>query len=140
MAQIIQADLANVGVTLTLQPTDRPQLASLQYAGEVQWVGGRHRAVRPGPTWRAVWQPVLRTVEQLAGFKDDQFRAGISHVDRNRPGTGKTGLCRVQRSVLDQSFTIRVATLLPRVATMARVHGVNHDKAYILDATEAWLA
>ena len=31
MAQIIQADLANVGVTLTLQPTDRPQLASLQY-------------------------------------------------------------------------------------------------------------
>jgi hypothetical protein len=42
--------------------------------------------------------------------------------------------------VLDQSFTIRVATLLPRVATTARVHGVNHDMAYILDATEAWLA
>jgi ABC-type transport system substrate-binding protein len=26
MAQIIQADLAKVGVTLTLQPTDRPSL------------------------------------------------------------------------------------------------------------------
>ena len=42
--------------------------------------------------------------------------------------------------LLDQSFTIAVATLLPRVATTSRVQGVTYDMAYILSATEAWLA
>jgi hypothetical protein len=41
---------------------------------------------------------------------------------------------------LDQSFTIGVATLLPRIAMTARVQGVKYDMAYILNATEAWLA
>src|SRR5262245_57792294 len=35
-------------------------------------------------------------------------------------------------------FTIPVATLLPRVATMARVRGVKYDIANILGAPEAW--
>jgi peptide/nickel transport system substrate-binding protein len=141
MAQIIQADLAKIGVTLSLKPTQPPQLAAMQYG--VTYNGltigtALFGQVQPGVQFGS---PYYGPLNNWSGFKDDRFRelatALATETDAAR---AKQAYAAWSEYVLDQSFTIGVATLLPRVATTAQVRGVKYDMAYILDATEAWLA
>jgi peptide/nickel transport system substrate-binding protein len=141
MAQIIQADLAKIGVTLTLKPTDPPQFASLQYQTKYNGcaVGtALFGQVQPGVQFGS---PYYGPLNNWSGYKDDQYRALATAMSTETdPARAKQAFATYSDYVLDQSFTIGLATLLPRVATTARVRGVKYDMAYVLHATEAWLA
>ena len=141
MAQILQADLATIGVTLNLKPTDPPQLAAEQY--QVKYSGmavgtALFGQVQPGVQFGS---PYYGPLNNWSGFKDQQYTAVASAMSTaTDPAQAKQAYGAYTDYVLDQSFTIAIATLLPRVATTARVQGVKYDMAYILSATEAWLA
>jgi peptide/nickel transport system substrate-binding protein len=141
MAQILQADLAKIGVTLNLKPTDPPQLAAAQY--QVKYSGLAVGAalfgqVQPGVQFGS---PYYGPLNNWSGMKDQQYTALASAMSTETdPARAKQAYAAYTDYLLDQSFTIGIATLLPRVATTARVHGVKYDMAYILSATEAWLA
>jgi peptide/nickel transport system substrate-binding protein len=141
MAQIIQADLAKIGVTLNLKPTDPPQLAAQQYQVKYNGVAvgtALFGQVQPGVQFGS---PYYGPLNNWSGFKDQQYTALASAMSTETdPGRAKQAYAAYTDYVLDQSFTIGIATLLPRVATTARVQGVKYDMAYILSATEAWLA
>ena len=141
MAQIIQADLQKIGVTLNLKPTDPPQLAQMQYQVKYPGIsagtplfGQAHPGVQFG-------SPYCGPLNNWTGLKNDQFTmlstAMSTAVD---PSKGKQAYAAWNDYVLDQSFVLGIATFLPRMCTTARVHGVHYDLAYILDGTEAWLA
>jgi peptide/nickel transport system substrate-binding protein len=141
MAQIIQGDLAKIGVTLNLKPTDPPQLAAQQY--QVKYNGlavgtALFGQVQPGVQFGS---PYYGPLNNWSGFKDQQYTslatAMATEID---PTRAKQAYAAYTDYLLDQSFTIGVATLLPRIAMTARVQGVKYDMAYILSATEAWLA
>jgi peptide/nickel transport system substrate-binding protein len=141
MAQIIQGDLAKIGVTLNLKPTDPPQLAAQQY--QVKYNGmavgtALFGQVQPGVQFGS---PYYGPLNNWSGFKDQQYTslatAMASEID---PARAKQAYAAYSDYLLDQSFTIGVATLLPRIAMTSRVQGVKYDMAYILNATEAWLA
>jgi len=141
MAQIIQGDLAKIGVTLNLKPTDPPQLAAQQY--QVKYNGmavgtALFGQVQPGVQFGS---PYYGPLNNWSGFKDQQYTslatAMATEID---PARAKQAYAAYTDYLLDQSFTIGVATLLPRIAMTSRVQGVKYDMAYILNATEAWLA
>jgi len=140
MAQIIQADVQTAGLTLNLKPTDPPQLAGMQYqvkypgiAGGTPLFGQAHPGVQFG-------SPYFGPLNNWTGLKDDQFRALSTTMSTEvDPSRAKQAYAAWNDYVLDQSFTIGIATFLPRIATTSRVHGVHYDLAYILDGTEAWL-
>jgi peptide/nickel transport system substrate-binding protein len=140
-AQILQADLARIGVTLNLRPTDPPQLAAAQY--QVKYDGmavgtALFGQVQPGVQFGS---PYYGPLNNWSGFKDQQYTAIASAMSTaTDPTQAMQAYAAYSDYVLDQSFTIAIATLLPRVATTARVQGVKYDMAYILSATEAWLA
>ena len=141
MAQIIQADLAKIGVTLSLKPTDPPQLAAQQYQVKYNGVAvgtALFGQVQPGVQFGS---PYYGPLNNWSGFKDQQYTALASAMSTETdPARAKQAYAAYTDYLLDQSFTIGIATLLPRVATTARVQGVKYDMAYILNATEAWLA
>ncbi|MBV9582326.1 MAG: ABC transporter substrate-binding protein, partial [Chloroflexi bacterium] len=141
IAQIIQADIARIGVTLNLKPTDPPQLASMQYqvkypgiSGGTPLFGQAHPGVQFGSPY---WGPL----NNWTGLKNDQFTAVATTMSTEvDPSRTAQAYAAFNDYVLDQSFTISIATFLPRMAVTAQVHGVHYDLAYILDGTEAWLA
>jgi ABC-type transport system substrate-binding protein len=141
MAQILQSDAQKIGLTLNLKPTDPPQLAAMQYQVKYPGIsagtplfGQAHPGVQFG-------SPYFGPLNNWTGIKDPQFIALATvmstEVDAEK---AKQEYAAWNDYVLDRSFTIGIATFLPRVVTTARVHGVHYDLAYILDATEAWLA
>jgi peptide/nickel transport system substrate-binding protein len=140
MAQIIQADLQKIGITLNLKPTDPPQLAGMQYQVKYPGIsagtplfGQAHPGVQFG-------SPYFGPLNNWTGLKDDQFRALSTAMSTEvDPTKAKAAYSAWNDYVVDQSFTIGIATFLPRIATTSRVHGFHYDLAYILDGTEAWL-
>ena len=93
--------------------------------------------VQPGVQFGS---PYYGPLNNWRGSKTTSSALASAMSTETDPARATQAYAAYSASVLDQSFTISVAILLPRVATSARVHGVNHDMAYILDATEAWLA
>ena len=126
MAQIIQADLQKIGVTLNLKPTDPPQLAGMVYqvkypgiASGTPLFGQAHPGVQFG-------SPYYGRLNNWSGIKDDRFTALASAMSTETdPAKAKQAYAAWNDYVLDQSFIIDIATLLPRLATTARVHGVK---------------
>jgi len=141
MAQIIQSDLAKIGVTLRLKPTDPPQLAAQQYQVKYNGVAAGTALfgqVQPGVQFGS---PYYGPLNNWSGFKDQQYTSLAAAMSTETdPARAKQAYAAYTDYLLDQSFTIGVATLLPRIAMTARVQGVKYDMAYILSATEAWLA
>ena len=141
MAQIIQGDLAKIGVTLNLKPTEPPQLAAQQY--QVKYNGmavgtALFGQVQPGVQFGS---PYYGPLNNWSGFKDQQYTSLATAMSTEiDPARAKQAYAAYTDYLLDQSFTIGVATLLPRIAMTSRVQGVKYDMTYILSATEAWLA
>lgn len=141
MAQIIQADLAKIGVTLTLKSTDPPQMAAQQYQVKYNGIAvgtALFGQVQPGVQFGS---PYYGPLNNWSGLKDQQYTALATAMSTETDSArAKQAYAAYSDYVLDQSATIGIATLLPRVATTARVQGVKYDMAYILNATEASLA
>jgi peptide/nickel transport system substrate-binding protein len=141
MAQIVQADLAKIGVALNLKPTEPPQLSAEQYG--VKYAGlamgtSLFGHVQPGVLFGS---PYYGPLNNWSGLKDDRFRdLAMAMSTETDPARARQAYANWNDYVLDQSFTISIATLLPRVATTANVQGVKYDMAYLLDGTEAWLS
>jgi peptide/nickel transport system substrate-binding protein len=141
MAQIIQADLAKVGVTLALKPTDPPQLSALQFGVKYSGLAlgtALFGQVQPGVQFGS---PYYGPLNNWSGFKDDRYRALATAMSTETDSArAKQAYADFSDYLLDQSFTITVTTFLPRTATTARAHDIKYDMAYILDGTEAWLS
>jgi peptide/nickel transport system substrate-binding protein len=140
IAQIVQADAQKIGIALNLKPTDPPQLAGMQYqvaypgiSAGTPLFGQAHPGVQFG-------SPYFGPLNNWTGIKDPQFLTLSTAMSTEVEATkAKQAYAAWNDYVLDQSFTIGIATFLPRVAATARVRDVHYDLAYILDATEAWL-
>lgn len=140
MGQIIQADLARIGVTLSLKPTDPPELQGMQFQVKYPGISGGTYLFGQSHPGSQFGSPYWGALNNWTGIKDDQFRAVSTAMSTEvDPARAKQAYAAWNDYVLDQSFAISIATFLPRMATSARVHGVHYDMAYILDGTEAWL-
>ncbi len=140
MGQIIQADLAKVGVRLVLKPNDPARLASLQYqtqyrglAAGVALYGQSH----PGALFGS---PYYGPLNNWSGVRDDRHKVlAMAMSTEADPERAKQAYAAFSDFILDESFTIGVATFAPRVMTSASVHALGYNSVYMPDPAGAWL-
>jgi peptide/nickel transport system substrate-binding protein len=141
ISQIYQADLAKIGITLTIRPFDNPtlaqMLANVNYNGiasGTSTVGHLHAGVLSA-------SPTFGYTSNRAGFKPDEFKgidyAILTDVDPSRQQQAYTNW---RNYFLDQQWAMVVTSKRPRIATSARVHGLAYTRAEKLYYDEAWLA
>jgi peptide/nickel transport system substrate-binding protein len=140
MAQIIQADLAKIGVTITLKPLDPNQLTAQFFATSFSGlaIGGQPFAhMYPGILYAGVMTGPLNN---YAGYRDEKWSAiAIDMATAVDPAKQRQAYATYNDYMLDQSWVAYISTQLLRHGTLANVHGPTFDMAQILDATEAWI-
>jgi peptide/nickel transport system substrate-binding protein len=140
IAQIIQSDLAKIGVTVNLAPTEPAAASAAQREHRFQLIlgGGQKAQLHPskivaGP----FWDPAIN----IMGVKDDTYAqlvaAMSSEVD---PLKRKQVYSSFNDYVLDQSYNMPMASLVQLTAMTPKVHGPRYNMNEWLLFTDTWLS
>jgi peptide/nickel transport system substrate-binding protein len=142
IGQIWQADLARVGITMTLKALEPVALTTSMISVKYQGVGvgtGFYGQLHGGVVWTS---PYYGPVNNRSGYKDDRYTeltlAVYSEAD---PSKRKPVYDAWNDYVLDASHVTAVSTLLPRAVAQPNVQGLTYSiGGNYLDVTGAWLA
>jgi peptide/nickel transport system substrate-binding protein len=140
IAQIYQADLAQIGVKLNLVPTEpvalNQQLVTQKYPGlasATSLYGSLHPGLMSG-------NPYYNPLNNWSGFHDSTYTQLATAITVESDPTRQQQVYAQWRDfVLDQAFSMPIAQSLPRTAVSSRVHGLQYTMAEMLKATDAWL-
>ena len=142
VGQIWQADLARIGVTMTLKSTEPVALNSAMVAVRYQGVGigtGFFGQLHGGVAWTS---PYYGPVNNRSGFKDDRYTA-LTLALYTEVGAAKQKQAAVawNEYVLENVHVTAVATQSPRAVAQTNVRGLAYNTGgNFLDLTAAWLA
>jgi peptide/nickel transport system substrate-binding protein len=142
MAQIYQADLAKIGVKAALKPADAATLADavnkLTYSGIYVALGSQAN-LQEAATGIAGTRS-LTFENNSAGFKDPHY-SQLFETASIEPDAGKRMQIYSQLNdfVLDQSFTMPVATAAVAAVARAKVQGLRWDMIPRFTLRDAWL-
>ena len=140
IAQILQADLAQIGVTLNVQSMD---IAALFDSIHGQKYNGLYTL---NDSWAAM-EPVsllasgasLNPKINNAGFKDDQYSQLVASAAAEADAAKRKQLySQLNDYILDQSFGIPIAPSTSRVITKAAVHGVEFRMNDVMTFANTW--
>jgi peptide/nickel transport system substrate-binding protein len=140
VGQIYQADLASIGVTLTLKPQEQvtyiDQLFNGKYpnlAGGMSLFGQLHPSFFFG---NAYFSPV-HNWENYQADEYTQLGTGLLHeID---PAKQKQVYAQWLDYILDQSFAVTWSNTVPRVVATAKVQGLKYNMTDFFMPNEAWL-
>jgi peptide/nickel transport system substrate-binding protein len=139
--QIYQADLAKIGVTLTLKATEQvafiDQLFNSKFPGLAanQSLFGQ---LHPAFFWgNAYYSPNAN----WASFKSDEYSSiADGLLKETDPARQKQVYAQWVDYILDQSWALPYANTVPRVASTARVQGLQYNMTEFLMPNGAWLS
>jgi peptide/nickel transport system substrate-binding protein len=141
LGQILQSDLATIGVKLNLVPSDPAQLAvkqaSISYSGIMAYTQPFGHT-QPGVMFAG---PSVGPLNNIAGYRDDawtQLATDMSHAIE--PAKQKELYAKFNDTLLDLSMASFVATQVPHSIALSSVRGLDYNMALVLDASEASLA
>jgi peptide/nickel transport system substrate-binding protein len=140
-AQICQADLAKIGVTMTLKPTEPvafiDQLFNSKFPGlaaNASLFGQLHPAFFWG---NAYYSPNAN----WAGFKTDEYsQLADGLLKETDPVKQKQVYSQWTDYILDQSWALPWSNTVPRAAMTARVQSMSYNMTEFLMPNNAWLA
>jgi peptide/nickel transport system substrate-binding protein len=140
-AQIYQADLAKIGVTLNLKPLDpvvtNTSIRNVSYSGMITLAtlfGQLHPTMENGnPLYSAAGT-------NWSNFRSDAYTAQMRQLDTETdPAQQKVVYAAIRKTILDESWAITVARTVPAVIMSSRVHGLRYAVEERLVPTEAWV-
>jgi peptide/nickel transport system substrate-binding protein len=140
-AQIYQADLARIGVSLTLKalepPAFVPVLLNKSYQG-LTFILGAFGQFAPAMALEAIlYSPETND----AGFKDDNYRALVNRVLTATDTDLQMSLYReLNDYLLDQSWVLPITQSPSKIAARATVRGLRYDQHDALVLSDVWLA
>lgn len=140
IAQIIQSDMAKIGVSINLAPTEPAAASAAQREHRFQLIlgGGQKAQLHPskivaGP----YWDPAIN----IMGVKDDSYTQLVatmsSEVD---PVKRKQVYSSFNDYILDQSYNMPIASLIQLAAMTPKVHGPRYNMNEWLLFTDTWLS
>jgi peptide/nickel transport system substrate-binding protein len=143
-AAIVQANLASVGIPVTLDPVDGAQFVK-------QLIGAKFKGLWLATHSWAQYTPSTLTVSAYpfnAHKNASQYDAAgyTRHADAawtvadGRSDAAKAAYGKVSADLLDAAFLAELAVMLPQWATSARLRGVSYTKRAEIQLTDAWLA
>lgn len=142
MAQIYQADLARIGVTLNIKvlepPAWRSATASLQ-GWQINGASSDYSQLLPSSlaTLSAWWS----YASSGTGFRDDHYTQQVTDIAAETDTARRKQLMsQLNDYLLDQSFVMVIVPNPAKVVVRANVKGVGYTGHESLDLTSAWLA
>jgi peptide/nickel transport system substrate-binding protein len=140
LAQIYQADLARIGVSATIRPSDNPTFSQLNskvaYNGVILSAGAYANVSEPSATF-TIGAP---TWTQQGTFKDETWHRLVQQASTEPDANvRKTLYGQLNDILLDQSFVMPIS-LYPNISIAAsNVHALRIDRSNRLTYTEMWL-
>jgi len=140
IAQIIQGDLASIGVKMTLSLMDQGTM--LQHMN-----GHQFQAYLAGDVW-SNFQPItvltadasLNYRVNNADFHDQQYSDLVTTAATEPDATRRQQLySQINDFLLDACFDMPIASSSTRALATTRLHGVGHRRNDFFTFTEAWL-
>ena len=140
LAQIVQADLAKIGVKLNLKAVEPVQAADQLFNSKFTgWYIGRSIFGQLHPGFLQ-GNPNFSSEVNWAGFKSDDFVAlSDALVHEADPAKQPQVFAAWRDYVLDQSFTMVVTAAKDRVVSNPNVHGLRWNLDEMMQANDAWL-
>jgi peptide/nickel transport system substrate-binding protein len=141
VAQILQSDLATIGVTLNLRPVDQTTNTNTLTTATYQHLilsGGITAQLHPGIVGLG---PYYSPVYNWSSFKDDALTAIVAGVtSETDPAKQKQVFQQWNDFVLDQSWVFVLTSNAQRAATRPNVRGLGYTMHESLDLRGTWLA
>jgi peptide/nickel transport system substrate-binding protein len=140
LAQIVQADLAKIGVKLNLKAVEPVQAADQLFNSKFTgWYIGRSIFGQLHPGFLQ-GNPNFSSEVNWAGFKSDEFvTLSDALVHEADPARQPQVFGAWTDYVLDQSFTMVVTAAKDRVVSNPNVHGLRWNLDEMMQANDAWL-
>jgi peptide/nickel transport system substrate-binding protein len=142
-AQIVQADLADIGVKVELQPVDHNQfikeLIGAQFKG--LWILN-HSYAQYTPSTLAVSAYPFNADHNASHFESKTYRADANGAWQIPDGLGARATrayAKLNRDLLDNAFLIELAVTFPQVAYAPSVHDVSWSKRQEIHLDQAFL-
>jgi peptide/nickel transport system substrate-binding protein len=144
LAQILQADLASIGVTVTLRPVDFPTQFDVAtrraYRGLLLSVGSSAQLAEATSllTRSRFYSPDPKT--SFTGLDNAQYRELIDKAAAEPDaGKRKTLYGQIEDIILDESATMAVSLYPATSIASSRVHDLTYDIRPSLTYADAWL-
>lgn len=144
VAQIVQADLAAVGITTTLEPVDTAttlkNLIGGSYGG--LWITA-HTYAQYTPATLPTSAYVYNADKNTSNFVDPGYQATVAKVWGITDPAGPEAVAAyrtLNTALLDNAFVIGLFNSENELAQSASVHGVDWSKKGELDLSDAYLA
>jgi len=141
IAQIIQADLASIGVSMSI--------TQMEGAGMLARMNGHQfQAYLAGDVWANFLPVTVLTSDASlnyqfnnADFHDEQYAQLVKSLSAEvEPSKQRQLYAQINDFLLDQSFEIPIATSPTRALAVANLRGVGHRRNDFYTFTDAWLA
>jgi peptide/nickel transport system substrate-binding protein len=142
LAQILQSDLASIGVTLTLRSIEFATLADTM--NNLKYTMAYDAVFRYGefePSTGMTTSSQYNYEKNFAGFKDDQYTQIITSSQVEADASKRQALYKqLNDYLLDQCFSMPLATNPPIIAASSKVHDVGWNAHDQLQHDQLWLA
>lgn len=142
VAQIVQANLADIGIKVELKPTEftqmYKQLVGAQFDG--MWIFG-HTYAQYNPATLSVSAFPFNAEHNASHFQDKQYLADSDaswEVADPTSAEAQKAYDKVNRDLIDNVWLTDLATYYPRLASTSAVHGVDYSKRTELLLDRAW--
>jgi peptide/nickel transport system substrate-binding protein len=143
-ATIVQANLAEVGITVTLDPQDNAQfvkqLIGAQFPG--LWVT-IHSWAQYTPSTLTVSAYPFNAHKNASQYNSPDYIKFADAAWTQQDGSSAAAVTayeQVSQQLLDSLFLVEIAILLPQFTTSPRLQAVGHTKRAEVQFTDAYLA
>ena len=141
LAQMLQSDLASIGVTLTLRNIEFATLADTM--NNLRYTIAYDAVFRYGefePSTGMTTSSQYNYEKNFAGFKDDQYSQLITNLQVEADASKRQALYgQLNDFLLDQCFSAPLASNPPIIAASNKVHNVGWNAHDQLQHDELWL-
>jgi len=132
VAQIVQANLEEVGIPTELVPVEYTQFIKQLIGGEFEglWIL-QHNYAQFTPSTLAVSAYPFNADKNASHFVDEDYKAHAEAAWKRPDGTDAEALeiyRQLNQDLLDNAFLLEIATITPQVATTAGVSGYTWSK------------
>jgi peptide/nickel transport system substrate-binding protein len=143
-AAIVQANLAEVGIPVTLDPVDGAQFVKQLIGADFPglWLA-THSWAQYTPSTLTVSAYPFNARKNASRYQDQGYVRDADEAWTVADGTAAdavTAYGEVSRDLLDAAFLAEIAVMLPQWVTASTLRGVSYTKRMELQLTDAWLA
>ncbi|WP_141014935.1 ABC transporter substrate-binding protein [Nocardioides sambongensis] len=142
VAQIVQSDLAEIGITVELQPVEQAEAIKRLIGGEFEglWLL-QHSYAQFNPSTLTVSAYPFNADKNTSGYLDPDYQKAAETAWEKKPDeVTEEDYAALNQQLLDGSFLLEIALIYSQSVTSSQVGGLELSKRNEFDLSDAYLA